>query len=317
MNNLITNLFEIQHPIIQGGMAWCSGYELASAVSNAGGLGLLGAGSMSPETLLQQIQQTKKHTAKPFGVNLPLISKHIEQHLDIILQEKISIVFTSAGNPKLYTNMLKKAGVKIAHVVSSTKFALKAEEAGVDAIVAEGFEAGGHNGKNETTTLSLIPAIKKAISKPLIAAGGIATGNAMLAVMLLGADGVQIGTRFVCSEESSAHQAFKQAILATCEGDTKLLMKNHIPVRLIMNEFANKIQSAENKGVPKEELIKLLGKDKAKQGMFDGDIKNGKLEIGQISSIINKIQPAKEIISEIITQFQEAKSAINHDPKFK
>ena len=310
MKNKITQLFNIKYPIIQGGMIWCSGWELASAVSNSGGLGLIGSGSMYPDVLREHIQKCKKATAKPFGVNLPLLYPQTDDHLNIILEEEVKIVFTSAGNPKKYTALLKEKGVKVVHVVANEKFALKCVEAGVDAIVAEGFEAGGHNGFEETTTMALIPQIRKAIDIPLIAAGGIGSGRTMLAVMALGADGVQIGSCFAASEESSGHDNFKQQILAAKDGSTKLTLKSLVPVRLIRNRFLNEVEQLEAKGASKEELAELLGRGRAKLGMFSGDIDDGELEIGQISAIINEIKPATDIIDEIIREFETAKAEL-------
>jgi len=305
--NRICNLFNINYPIIQGGMIWCSGWELASAVSNAGGLGLIGSGSMYPDILRQHIQKCKKATDKPFGVNIPLLYPQTDEHIKIILEEGVKIVFTSAGNPKMYTSILKENGVKVVHVVANVKFAKKCEEAGVDAIVAEGFEAGGHNGFEETTTMSLIPEVSNNISIPLIAAGGIGSGQAMLAAMALGADGVQIGSLFAASTESSAHENFKHAIIEANEGDTKLVFKKLIPVRLIKNNFFQQVQEAENKGSSVEELKNLLGRGRSKLGMFDGDLEEGELEIGQVSSEIQKIKSAEEIISEIVSEYKNAK----------
>ncbi len=307
MANNITQLLNIRYPIIQGGMIWCSGWELASAVSNAGGLGLIGSGSMYPEVLLDHIQKCKKATDKPFGVNIPLLYPNLEEHIRIIISEGVKVVFTSAGNPKTWTNQFKQHGIKVVHVVANLKFAAKAEEAGVDAIVAEGFEAGGHNGREETTTMCLIPIIKKAVKIPVIAAGGIASGRAMLAAMALGADGVQIGTRFVASEESSANIHFKNKVITAKEGDTKLMLKQLTPVRLLKNNFFDAIQEAENRGASIEELSNLLGHGRSKKGMFEGDLENGELEIGQIAALIREIKPAKEIIHEIITEYTEAK----------
>ncbi len=304
--NKITQLFNIQYPIIQAGMIWASGWRLASAVSNAGGLGIIGAGSMYPAILKEHIQKFKAACSKPFAVNLPLLYPDIDQHIQIIIQEKVPIVFTSAGNPKTYTSILKQNGIKVVHVVSSSKFALKAEAAGCDAVVAEGFEAGGHNGREETTTLVLIPAVKKAITIPLIAAGGIATGRQMLAAMILGADGVQIGSRFVCTEESSAHQSFKEAILKAEEGDTQLQMKKTVPVRLLNNQFAQQIRAAELNGASAEELKEILGRARAKKGMFEGNLIEGELEIGQVSSLIRTILPANEVVEEIWGEFNLA-----------
>ncbi len=301
--NRITSLFNIKYPIIQGGMIWCSGWELASAVSNAGGLGLIGSGSMYPEILDEHIMKCKAATDKPFGVNLPLIYPQTEEHIETILRHGVKIVFTSAGNPVKYTAYLKKHGVTVVHVIANKKFALKAAAAGVDAIVAEGFEAGGHNGLEETTTMVLVPMIREIIDIPLIAAGGIGSGKAMFAAMALGADGVQIGSRFAASEESSAHPNFKNAILEANDGDTKLTLKHLIPVRLIKNEFYKKVEEAEQKGTSKEELMELLGKGRAKLGMFEGNRSEGELEIGQVSSMIHQIQPVSEIIREIIQEF--------------
>jgi enoyl-[acyl-carrier protein] reductase II len=309
MSNRITELFGIKYPIIQGGMIWCSGWELASAVSNAGGLGIIGAGSMYPEILKIHIQKCKSATKKPFGVNLPLLYPNIEEHIATIIEEKVPVVITSAGNPKTWTKKLKDNGIKVIHVVSSSKFALKAEEAGVDAIVAEGFEAGGHNGREETTTLCLIPQVTKSIHVPLIAAGGIGSGQAMLAVMNLGADGVQIGTRFITSTESSANLAFKNRILESKEGDTILTLKELTPVRLVKNEFYQKIANAYENNVSVDSLKELLGKGRAKKGMFEGDLEEGELEIGQVSSSIDKILPAQQIINEIIEEYHKQLNA--------
>lgn len=286
-------------------MIWCSGWELASAVSNAGGLGLIGAGSMYPEILREQIQKCKSATNKPFGVNVPLLYPNIEEHMKIIVEENVKIVFTSAGNPKTWTKHLQEQGITVVHVVSNVKFALKCQEAGVNAVVAEGFEAGGHNGREETTTLVLIPQVRKAISIPLIAAGGIGSGEAMAACMALGADGVQIGSRFVATPESSAHQAFKDSVVAAKEGDTILTLKQLTPVRLIKNDFCNRVLEAENRGAGKEELSELLGRARAKKGMFEGDLNEGELEIGQISGAINDIKPAGEVVEEIIHSYNE------------
>jgi enoyl-[acyl-carrier protein] reductase II len=304
--NSITNLFKIKYPIVQGGMIWNSGYKLASAVSNAGGLGLIGAGSMYPEILREHIQKCKKATSKPFGVNVPMLYPNVEEILKIIVEEGVKIVFTSAGNPKTWTPYLKENGITVVHVVSSSTFALKAQEAGVDAIVAEGFEAGGHNGREETTTLTLIPMVKEKIKIPLIAAGGIATGRGMLAAMVLGADGVQMGSRFVASIESSAHDNFKNTVVNTKEGDTQLTLKELAPVRLIKNKFYQEVQELYAKGATKEDLIQLLGRARAKRGMFEGDLDDGELEIGQIAGLIHKIQPVSEIIEEIISEFELA-----------
>lgn len=304
--NKICSLFDIQYPLIQGGMIWCAGWELASAVSNAGGLGLLGAGSMYPDVLDEQIQKCKAATAKPFGVNLPLLYPNIEAHIQTIIKHKVPIVFTSAGNPKIWTEILQKEGIKVVHVVSSVKFALKAQAAGVDAIVAEGFEAGGHNGRDETTTLCLIPMVRKAISIPLIAAGGIGDGRAMLAVMNLGADGAQVGSRFVASLESSAHPHFKQAVIESQEGDTLLTLKELTPVRLLKNPFFEQVQAAYQNGASPEELAALLGRGRAKKGMFEGDLDAGELEIGQIAGNFDAILPAAEIVRAFITDFNTA-----------
>jgi enoyl-[acyl-carrier protein] reductase II len=305
-HNKICSLFNIQYPLIQGGMIWCAGWELAAAVSNAGGLGLLGAGSMYPEVLDEQIQKCKAATAKPFGVNLPLLYPNIEAHIQTIIKHKVPIVFTSAGNPKIWTETLQKEGIKVVHVVSSVKFAVKAQAAGVDAIVAEGFEAGGHNGRDETTTLCLIPMVRKAISIPLIAAGGIGDGRAMLAVMNLGADGAQVGSRFVASLESSAHPQFKQAVIESQEGDTLLTLKELTPVRLLKNPFFEQVQAAYQNGASPEELAALLGRGRAKKGMFEGDLEAGELEIGQIAGNFDAILPAAEIVRGFIADFNTA-----------
>ncbi len=306
-NNSITQLFNIRYPIIQAGMIWVSGWRLASAVSNAGGLGIIGAGSMYPSVLEEHIVKCKAVTNKPFAVNLPLLYPNIDKHIDIIIQHKVPIVFTSAGNPKTYTSILQQQGIKVVHVVSSSKFALKAQDAGCDAVVAEGFEAGGHNGREETTTMVLIPAVKKAIQIPLIAAGGIATGKQMLAAMILGADAVQIGSRFVCTNEASAHPNFKAAIIQAQEGDTQLQMKKTVPVRLLNNPFAEAIRTAESRGASAEELKEILGRARAKKGMFEGDLIEGELEIGQVSSLIKNIQPAAEVMNEIWEEFEAAR----------
>jgi enoyl-[acyl-carrier protein] reductase II len=310
--NKITQLFNIQYPIIQGGMIWNSGYKLASAVSNAGGLGLIGAGSMYPDVLREHIQKCKKATDKPFGVNVPMLYPNIEEIMQIIVEEGVKIVFTSAGNPKTWTSFLKEKGITVVHVVSSSKFALKAQEAGVDAVVAEGFEAGGHNGREETTTLTLIPMVKEQIQIPLIAAGGIATGRGMLSVMILGADGVQMGSRFAASTESSAHNDFKQTILETKEGDTQVTLKELAPVRLIKNKFYNDIQELYAKCPTPEELKELLGRARAKRGMFEGDLVEGELEIGQIAGLIHDIKPVKEIIDSVMEEFELAKMEAIH-----
>jgi enoyl-[acyl-carrier protein] reductase II len=305
--NRITQLFNIKYPIIQGGMIWNSGYKLASAVSNYGGLGLIGAGSMYPDVLREHIQKCKKATDKPFGVNVPMLYPNIEEIIQIIIEEGVKIVFTSAGNPKTWTSHLKANGITVVHVVSSSKFALKAQEAGVDAVVAEGFEAGGHNGREETTTLTLIPMVKENISIPLIAAGGIATGRGMLAAMVLGADGVQMGSRFVASTESSAHDNFKKTVIETGEGETQLTLKELAPVRLIKNKFYNDVQELYAKCPTKEDLENLLGKRRAKRGMFEGDLVEGELEIGQIAGLIHDIKPVETIIKEIIEEFEMVK----------
>ena len=303
--NRINQLFQIKYPIIQAGMIWCSGWELASAVSNAGGLGLIGSGSMYPDVLKTQIQKCKKATDKPFGVNVPLLYPNIEEHIKTIIEEKVPIVFTSAGNPKTWTSILKAEGIKVVHVVSNVKFALKSVEAGVDAIVAEGFEAGGHNGREETTTLCLIPMVRKAIDIPLIAAGGIATGGAMAAMFCLGADGVQVGSRFVATHESSAHQNFKERVINTPEGDTQLTLKELTPVRLIKNEFYAQVEAAYQAGASKEQLNELLGRGRAKKGMFEGDLKEGELEIGQVSGLIKEIVPAAQVVNEMVEEFNQ------------
>lgn len=301
--NRICQLFNIQFPIIQAGMIWASGWRLAAAVSNAGGLGIIGAGSMYPEVLKEHVKKCKAATDKPFAVNLPLLYPDIDQHIQTIIEEKVPIVFTSAGNPKTYTAMLREHGIKVVHVVSSTKFALKAQEAGVDAIVAEGFEAGGHNGREETTTFVLIPAVANAVNIPVIAAGGIATGRQMKAAMILGAEGVQIGTRFVASEESSCHPLFKQAVVSAGEGDTKLMLKQLTPVRLLKNPFFEQVQTAELRGDDTNQLATLLGRGRAKKGMFEGDMEEGELEIGQVSGLIKEIKPAAEIVREIWEEY--------------
>lgn len=302
--NKITQLFNIKYPIIQGGMIWNSGYKLASAVSNAGGLGLIGAGSMYPEVLREHIQKCKKATDKPFGVNVPMLYPNIEEIIQIIIEEEVKIVFTSAGNPKTWTSYLKERGITVVHVVSSSKFALKAQEAGVDAVVAEGFEAGGHNGREETTTFTLIPMVKEQINIPLIAAGGIATGRGMLAAMVLGADGVQMGSRFAASFESSAHDNFKKTIIETKEGDTQLTLKELAPVRLIKNKFYNDIQELYSRCPSVEDLKVLLGRARAKKGMFEGDLVEGELEIGQIAGLIHNVKSVESIIDEVIHEFQ-------------
>ncbi|TKG96910.1 nitronate monooxygenase [Puteibacter caeruleilacunae] len=316
MKNTICELFNIKYPIIQGGMVWCSGWKLATAVSNAGGLGLIGAGSMHPETLREHIQKTKANTTKPYGVNVPLLYPELDEIIKIIIDEKVPIVFTSAGSPKKWTPTLKEAGITVVHVVSSSVFASKCEQAGVDAIVAEGFEAGGHNGREETTTLTLIPSVRKNTTLPLIAAGGIATGSAMFAALSLGADGVQIGTRFAVSEESSAHDNFKQLITKLGEGQTQLSLKKLAPVRLIKNEFFNTVYQKELEGASAEELKLLLGKGRAKKGIFEGDLVEGELEIGQIASIINHIKPVSVIMDEIISEYTHLLDTINKSGKY-
>ncbi len=306
MENRITSLFKIQYPIIQAGMIWCSGWKLASAVSNSGGLGIIGSGSMYPEILEEHLIKCKAATNKPFAVNLPMLYPNIDEHIQLIIKYKIPIVFTSAGNPKTYTALLKSHGITVVHVVSSVKFAKKAEDAGVDAVVAEGFEAGGHNGRDETTTLCLIPMVAAEIKIPLIAAGGIGTGRGMLATMILGADGVQIGSRFVASPESSAHSNFKKIIIDSKEGDTLLTLKDLTPVRLLKNEFFNKLQKAYEECAQPEQIKELLGRGRAKKGMFEGDLIEGELEIGQIAGLVDEIKPAAEIVKEIITEYKQA-----------
>ncbi len=307
MKNKITDLFEIQHPIIQAGMVWTSGWRLASAAANAGCLGLIGSASMYPDVLREHIQKCKKATSKPFGVNVALLYPDIEKLMNIIVEEEVKIVFTSAGNPKTWTSWLKERGITVVHVVGSVKFAQKSEEAGCDAVVAEGFEAGGHNGREETTTMVLIPMVKNAVKIPVIAAGGIATGRQMLAAIALGADGVQIGSRFAASEESSLHQNFKNKITELNEGDTKLAMKKLIPVRMVKNKFYKMVQEAEDKGATPDELKNILGKARAKKGMFEGDLEEGELEIGQVSAMIKEIKPVKEIVEEIVEEYKIAK----------
>ena len=311
MKNSITNLFQIKYPIIQGGMIWVSGYKLASAVSNAGGLGLIGAGSMYPEVLREHIQKCKKATDKPFGVNVPMLYPDIEKIIAIIIEEGVKIVFTSAGNPKKWTSFLKEKGIIVVHVVSSVKFALKAELAGVDAVVCEGFEAGGHNGREETTTFTLIPMVKEQVKIPVIAAGGIGSGRGMLAAMVLGADGVQVGSRFAATNESSAHQNFKNTIINVKDGDTQVTLKELAPVRLVKNKFYNEIQELYKTKPSVAQLKELLGRARAKKGMFEGDLENGELEIGQIAGLVNEIKPAKMVLNEIIDEFNNVKSLIN------
>ncbi|ESU22703.1 dioxygenase [Flavobacterium enshiense DK69] len=308
--NRITELFNIKYPIVQGGMIWNSGYKLASAVSNVGGLGLLGAGSMYPEVLREHIQKCQKATDKPFGVNVPMLYPDIELIMNIIVEEGVKIVFTSAGNPKTWTSFLKERGITVVHVVSSSKFAMKAQEAGVDAVVAEGFEAGGHNGREETTTLTLIPMVKENITIPLIAAGGIATGRGMLAAMVLGADGVQVGSRFAASFESSSHDNFKQTIIDVEEGGTHLTLKELAPVRLVKNKFYHDVQELYAKCPTTDELKALLGRARAKRGMFEGDLEEGELEIGQISGLIHDIKPVKQIVDDMMSEFEIARSQV-------
>ncbi|ALI99088.1 NAD(P)H-dependent flavin oxidoreductase [Rufibacter tibetensis] len=308
MQNRITQLFNIQYPIIQAGMIWCSGWELASAVSNAGGLGLLGAGSMYPDVLREHIQKCKKTTDKPFGVNVPLLYPDLEEHFRIIMEEKVPVVVTSAGNPKTWTKKLQDKGSKVVHVVSNVKFARKCEEAGVDAIVAEGFEAGGHNGREETTTFCLIPLVRQAVNLPLIAAGGIANGAGIFGALALGAEGVQVGSRFVASIESSAHQSFKDRVVAAQEGDTELSLKQLTPVRLLKNKFYQDVKAAELRGASNLELVELLGSRRAKRGMYEGDLEEGELEIGQAAAIVNDIKPAGDILREMWQEFEAAKA---------
>lgn len=310
MANRISTLFNIKYPIIQAGMIWNSGWRLASAVSNEGGLGLLGAGSMYPEVLREHILKCQQATDKPFGVNVPMLYPNINEIIDIIITEGVKIVFTSAGNPKTFTSKLKENGITVVHVVSSVKFALKAQEAGVDAVVAEGFEAGGHNGREETTTFTLIPMVREQLEIPLIAAGGIATGRGMLAAMILGADAVQIGSRFVASEESSAHRAFKEMVVAAKEGDTQLTLKELAPVRMIKNKFFDSLVELYSKNPSKEELIAHLGRARAKKGMFEGDLDEGELEIGQISGLIHDIIPAAQILRDMVSEFEAAKKEV-------
>ncbi len=309
-NNRITQLFNIKYPLIQAGMIWASGWKLASSVSNAGGLGIIGAGSMYPDILREHIQKCKKATDKPFAVNVPMLYPEIDKIMEIIIEEGVKIVFTSAGNPKTWTKHLQSHGIKVVHVVSSVKFAIKSEEAGVDAVVAEGFEAGGHNGRDETTTFTLIPMVKEKISIPLIAAGGIATGKSMLAAMVLGADAVQIGSRFVATPEASSHKNFKEMVVKAQEGDTILTLKELAPVRLLKNKFYEDIKNLYTKSPSKEELIELLGRARAKKGMFEGDLDEGELEIGQISGLIHEIKPAAELVQEIISDFKTAKKEV-------
>lgn len=317
MSNRITSLFDIKYPIISGGMVWCSSWKLASAVSNAGGLGLIGAGSMHPETLREHIQKCKAATDKPFGVNIPLMYPEVEKIINIIIEEGVKVVFTSAGNPKLWTKKLQENGIKVAHVVSSSKFALKCQEAGVDAVVAEGFEAGGHNGREETTTMALIPSVRKVLDLPLIAAGGIATGGGMLAAMALGAEGVQIGTRFALTEESSAADQFKKLCIDLQEGDTMLSLKKVSPTRLIKNDFYKEVQDAEDRGATSEELRELLGRGRSKKGIFEGDLKDGELEIGQIAAYIDDLPKATQVVDDIIKEYNDKlNEIINNKPLF-
>jgi enoyl-[acyl-carrier protein] reductase II len=304
--NRVTSLFNIDFPLIQAGMIWASGWRLASAVSNAGGLGIIGSGSMYPDVLREHIQKCRSATNRPFGVNVPLLYLDIDQHIRVIIEEGVKIVFTSAGNPKTWTGILKEKGIQVVHVVSSSKFALKAEEAGCDAVVAEGFEAGGHNGREETTTMVLIPAVVGSVKIPVIAAGGIATGRQMLAAMVMGAEGVQMGSRFVASEEASSHIEFKKAVIHTVEGDTMLSMKQLTPVRLIKNKFYHDVQNAEARGATVEEMRSLLGRARAKKGMFEGDMDEGELEIGQVSSLLDSILPAGDIVKNVVQEFEEA-----------
>lgn len=312
MENRICKLFGIKYPVIQAGMVWCSGWRLASAVSNQGGLGLLGAGSMHPETLREHIQKTKQATNNPFGVNVPLFYPELETIMNIIAEEKVPVVFTSAGSPKKYTEWLKERGIKVAHVIASSAFAVKCEEAGVDVLVAEGFEAGGHNGKEETTTLTLIPSVRRVTDMPLLAAGGIATGEAMLAAIALGADGVQIGSRFAVSEESSAHPDFKKLVTGLNEGDTKLALKKIGAVRLIKNEFFQTVNKMEQEGANADSLRVILGRGRAKKGMFEGDLNEGELEIGQVSSIINEVLPVKTIMENLIQEYRQTLERMNN-----
>ena len=309
MKTPVTELFNIEYPVVSGGMVWCSGWRLAAAVSGAGGMGLIGTGSMHPETLTEHITKARNAlagTGKPFGVNVPLFFPEIERVIDLLIAEKVPIVFTSGGNPALYTSRLKAAGITVAHVVASAKFARKAEAAGVDAIVAEGFEAGGHNGRDEITTMALIPQVRQATRLPLLAAGGIATGRGMLAAMALGADGVQLGTRFALSQESSAHEAFKDLCTALGEGDTMLCLKKLSPVRLVKNEFYQRVAEAEARGASADELREILGAKRSKRGIFEGDLAEGELEIGQIASLIREVEPVSKIMRDIVSEFRKA-----------
>ena len=316
MQNKVTNLFGINYPIIQGGMVWCSGWKLASAVSQHGGLGLIGAGSMHPETLEEHIRKAKLATDNPFGVNVPLMNPQIEEVMEIIAAEKVPIVFTSAGSPKKWTSWLQQKGIIVAHVIASSYFAVKCEDAGVDAIVAEGFEAGGHNGREETTTISLIPSVRKATNLPLLAAGGIGSGQAMMAAMALGADGVQVGSRFAITQESSAHDDFKKMVISLAEGSTKLSLKKLAPTRLIKNSFFDQVNEAELRGASPEELKELLGKGRAKQGMFEGNLDDGELEIGQVAAQIDDIPTVEEVMNRMITEFEQIKNQITTSPTF-
>lgn len=312
-NNRVTELLGIKYPLIQAGMIWCAPWQLAAAVSNAGGLGIIGSGSMYPDVLQEHISKCKKATTKPFAVNLPLIYPQVKDHIQIIIDEQVPVVFSSAGNPKTWTGLLKDNGIKVVHVVPGEKFARKAEEAGVDAVVAEGFEAGGHNGRDETTTFCLIPKVREAIDIPLIAAGGIGTGRGMFAAMALGAEGVQLGSRFVLSEESSAHPDFKNTVAATNEGDTLLALKDLVPVRLIKNEFFKKVEEAVKQGASVEELKELLGHSRAKKGMFEGNLVDGELEIGQVAALFDEIKPAAQIVKDILSEYQLAKQEFMND----
>lgn len=316
MSNRVTSLFGIKYPVISGGMVWCSGWRLASAVSNAGGLGLIGAGSMHPEVLREHIQKCKAATDKPFGVNVPLMYPEIDTIMDIIISEGVKIVFTSAGNPKTWTKKLQENGITVAHVVSSSKFALKCEEAGVDAVVAEGFEAGGHNGREETSTMVLIPQVRKSLSIPLIAAGGIGTGSGMLAAFALGAEGIQMGSRFALTQESSASQEFKELCINLKEGDTILSLKKLSPTRLVKNDFYNTIQAAEDRGAAADEIREILGRGRSKKGIFEGDLSEGELEIGQISSLINDLPSAANVIDSVIEEYNRRKEEMSTDSKF-
>lgn len=311
--NRVTELLGIKYPLIQAGMIWCAPWQLAAAVSNAGGLGIIGSGSMYPDVLQEHIRKCKKATTNPYAVNLPLIYPQVKDHIEIILEEQVPVVFSSAGNPKTWTGLLKGHGIKVVHVVPGEKFARKAEEAGADAVVAEGFEAGGHNGRDETTTFCLIPKVREAIDIPLIAAGGIGTGRGMFAAMALGAEGVQLGSRFVLSEESSAHPDFKSTVAATNEGDTLLALKDLVPVRLIKNEFFNKVKEAANRGASVEELKELLGHGRAKKGMFEGNLVDGELEIGQVAALFDEIKPAAQIVKDILSEYQQAKQEFMND----